>query len=250
MLQSRSIALALFSLLLAGLLTPRHAKAQTLRGSKAAVTRVHNHALEHGLYFYRTSEGIQRAGREGRLVRLSGNADYRLHNVSHPYATRATVTFVERLASQYRAACGERLVVTSAARPQSMRLLNGSERSVHPTGMAVDLRKPQNPRCLAWLRSTLLQLERAGVIDATEEFRPPHFHVAVFPQPYTRYVQRRGGAAPAYASSFAAPARYRVRAGDSLWRIAREHDTTVAALKAANGLRGTTLRVGQQLVIP
>lgn len=62
-------------------------------------------------------------------------------------------------------------------------------RSVHPTGMAVDLRKSHVPACLHWLRSTLLSLEKAGVLEATEEFSPPHFHVAVFPTAYSRYVE-------------------------------------------------------------
>lgn len=40
-----------------------------------------------------------------------------------------------------------------------------------------------------------------------------------------------------------------VDAGDSLWEIARRYDTTVAALMAANGLSGSTLRPGQSLRI-
>jgi LysM repeat protein len=41
-----------------------------------------------------------------------------------------------------------------------------------------------------------------------------------------------------------------VRRGDTLWHIARTHHTTVRALKAANGLRGDLIRVGQKLRIP
>jgi hypothetical protein len=58
--------------------------------------------------------------------------------------------------------------------------------------MAIDLRKP-NGKCLRWLRSTLLDLEETGVIEATEEYGPPHFHVAVFPSPYESYVAGRSG---------------------------------------------------------
>ena len=44
---------------------------------------------------------------------------------------------------------------------------------------------------------------------------------------------------------------YRVVAGDSLWRIARLHDTTVEALAAANGLRpSAVLQPGQVLQVP
>lgn len=62
---------------------------------------------------------MRRAARTGRFVRLPGNADYGLHAVGFPYVKPATRTFVERLAEQYRRACHERLVVTSAIRPDS-----------------------------------------------------------------------------------------------------------------------------------
>ena len=49
----------------------------------------------------------------------------------------------------------------------------------------------------------------------------------------------------------AGSAGYVVRTGDTLWEIARDHDTTVAAIVAANGLADPDrLRVGQELVIP
>ena len=44
---------------------------------------------------------------------------------------------------------------------------------------------------------------------------------------------------------------YTVSPGDSLWSIARAHDTTIASLRKANRIgRGEALRVGQLLVIP
>lgn len=43
---------------------------------------------------------------------------------------------------------------------------------------------------------------------------------------------------------------YRVRSGDTLIAIARRHHTTVSALQRANGLKGSALRVGQELRIP
>jgi hypothetical protein len=233
------------------------AGAQSLQGSRASIDRMYNHARGSDVVFHRTAATARMAVDRGELVRLPGNVDYRLHDVSHPYVLPATRTFVERLAAQYRASCGERLVVTSALRPQTMRLVNASDRSVHPTGMAVDLRRPSNPRCLAWLRETLLHLERAGVIEATEERRPPHFHVAIYPRPYRRYVDGRGGApAPAAAPRTAARApsgagaTHRVRQGETLWSIARRHNTTVEQLRAANEVNGSRIVVGQVLVIP
>jgi hypothetical protein len=235
-------------------LLPKRLHAQSLRGSPAKVNRVYEHANANGLYFYRTSDGIRRAAANGRFVHLRSNRDYEVaRGVSHPFALPEAELFVRRLGAQYRAACGERLVVTSAARPRSMRLPNGSPRSVHPTGMAIDLRKPSNPRCLSWLRRTLGSLDQMGVIEATEERRPPHFHVAVYPRPYRQYVQRRGGGALATAATpatTAAQQRYRVRQGDSLWSIARRHETSVDRIKQANRLRSATIRPGQELVIP
>ena len=162
------------------------AAAQSLRGSPASIDRMYNHARSNDLTFYRTGTGVRGAADDGNLVRMTGNDDYRLVGVSYPYVLSATRTFVQRLGAQYREVCGEKLVITSGLRPTSLRLSNSTDRSVHPTGMAVDIRKPQGGRCLSWLRETLLQLEREGVIEATEERRPPHFHVAVYPAPYRR----------------------------------------------------------------
>ena len=236
--------------------------AQTLRGSRGSVERVYGKARGQDLTFYRSPRGVRSAAAEGDLVRLRGNDDYRVTGVSYAYALPTTRTFVQRLSAQYHDFCGEKLVVTSATRPVSMRLRNSVTESVHPTGMAVDLRKPVRGRCLRWLRQTLLDVEGEGVIDATEERFPPHFHVAVFPDQYAGYVRgrsgRRGSASLAERPESRPQARqgsgsrtaYRVRSGDSLWTIARRHGVSVARIKEANGLRSSRLAVGQKIVIP
>jgi hypothetical protein len=208
------------------------------------------HAVDHGMYFYKTGSGLRKAASEGRFVRLASTSDLRVVGATYPYVQEAALLFLQRLGKQYHEQCGERMVVTSGVRPQSMRLANSVDKSVHPTGMAVDLRKPARSGCRSWLRETLLALEGRGVIEATEEYTPPHFHVAVFPTPYTRYLSRgEGSAAPAYAAN--TPTRqYRVRTGDSLWGIARDHSTSVARLKSANGLGSASLKIGQVLTIP
>lgn len=43
---------------------------------------------------------------------------------------------------------------------------------------------------------------------------------------------------------------YTVVAGDSLWGIARKHNTSVEAIQSANALSNTLIQVGQQLNIP
>jgi len=145
---------------------------------------------EH-LRFYTTPRAVQVAADAHALARLSSDENVQLDDdVRYPYVRPTTRTFVTRLAAQYRAACGERLVVTSGIRPSSRQPANSSPRSVHPTGMAVDLRKPDG-RCLTWLRRSLLELEGQGFIEATEEHDPAHFHVAVFPSSYRRYLASR-----------------------------------------------------------
>jgi nucleoid-associated protein YgaU len=233
------------------------AAAQSLRGSPASIDRMYDHARSNDITFYRTGTGVRGAARDGELVRMSGNDDYRLAGVSYPYALSATRTFVQRLGAQYREVCGEKLVITSGVRPTTLRLANSTDRSVHPTGMAVDIRKPRGGRCLSWLRETLMHLEREGVIEATEERRPPHFHVAVFPSPYRRYVggsdgsnETRTASRGGSSSSRSSRTTYRVRNGDSLWEIARRHDTTVDRLRAANDMRSNRIVAGQVLIIP
>jgi hypothetical protein len=241
-------------------------QAQTLRGSPASVDRQYHVAKQHDFTFLRTSQQVRRFADQGYLVRLPGNQDYMLARVSHPYARPEVKLFIERLSAQYRAACGEQLVVTSLTRPLNGQPPNASSRSVHPTGMAVDLRVSQRPRCRSWLESTLLSLERRGVINATREHRPPHYHVAVFPRQYASYVAAldgRPGARLAAADAeraerearagearLAAAMEYRVRRGDSLWSIARRHGVTVDTLKEANRLNGSRIYAGQTLQIP
>jgi len=182
---------ALPTALVLGALIALPCAAQSLDGSDDSVDRMYRHARAERLSFYETPRGVRAAVKAGRLKRLVPTGDFELHAVAYPYARSTTLTFVQRLSAQYHDVCGEPLVVTSAVRPATRQPGNSSPRSVHPTGMAVDLRKPDDAKCRGWLRETLLELEGAGVIEATEEFAPPHFHVAVYPTPYRRYVASR-----------------------------------------------------------
>lgn len=238
------ILLLVAALLLSATVLP----AQSLRGSRASIARMYRQANAHEFHFYQTPAGVARAASRGQFVTLEPNDYFALFDVGYPYARPAVGTFVQRLARQYRAACGEQMIVTSAVRPSSEQPGNSTERSVHPTGMAVDLRKPTRSPCLAWLRKTLLSLERVGVIEATEERHPPHFHVAVFPAPYKSYVERITGRPLRLAG--ATTDSYVVRRGDTLWEIARRHDTTVRELLQMNNRSSETIRIGEKLKIP
>jgi LysM repeat protein len=281
-------------------------------------------AQDHDFTFLRTSAQIHRFAESGYLERMRGNADYELAAVSHPYARPAVKLFVERLSAQYRSACGEKLVVTSLTRPVQEQPRNASDLSVHPAGMAVDMRISRKRSCVRWLEKTLLSLEKQGVLDVTRERRPPHYHVALFPQPYTRYVASIAGrsavqlasaqpkpqakppasstpsrsvaaaeapaaevpaaeasaaeaslddaadlerelevaldsknaAGPQLVTANVAPdaadevGTYRVNRGDSLWSIARRHNTTVDALKNMNSLKDSYIMAGQIITVP
>src|SRR4051812_28622753 len=165
-------------------------EAQTLLGSHESLLRQNQEAREHDFTYLRTATDVRDYAQQGLLVRLSGNANYELagDEVSFPYARPEVKTFIERLSSQYRDACGERLVVTSLTRPITRQPPNASAISVHPTGMAVDLRRSDSSGCRQWLETVLLDLEGKGVLEATREQYPPHYHIAVFPNPYLQYV--------------------------------------------------------------
>jgi hypothetical protein len=159
----------------------RDLHAQSLRGSKAKVERAYQFARREGIEFNASRTDVRDRVMEGDYVRLQSGPNMRLKGVAVPYVLPATRDFVTRLAASYRRACRAPLVVTSAMRPTALqeRLPNGVAKSVHPTGMAVDLRAPGGS-CRPWLRKTLLAETRSGTVDATEEHHPAHFHVIVF----------------------------------------------------------------------
>ena len=103
--------------------------------------------------------------------------------------------------------------------------------------------------CRSWLEKVLLSLEKTGVLEATRESHPPHYHVALFPKPYARYVANLTNQANTRMAS-ADALDYQVRRGDSLWDIARTHGTTVDRLREENELSGSRIYAGQLLKIP
>ncbi len=204
---------------------------------------------------------IKRFVELGLLVPVPGNADYRLHQVSFPYARPEVKLLVERLSRQYRNNCGEQLVVTSLTRPLNRQPPNSSRFSVHPRGMAIDLRRSRSPACRHWLQDVLLHLEGIGTLDVTLERRPPHYHVAVYTREYAAYVERLTDTQRTAQNTRVASAlpptnalqpgviRYRVRAGDSLWTIARAYSTTINQLMSANNLSNSRIYPGQLLQV-
>lgn len=254
----------------AATLAPPSACAQSLRGSPVSLARQRNVAEKHDFTFLRTGSEVQRFVSLGLLVPVTGGPGYELSGVSFPYARPQVKLFIERLSSQYHAACGERLVVTSLTRPLNRQPSNASSESVHPTGLAMDLRVSNKAKCRTWLETTLMSLERRDLAEATRERRPPHYHVVVFPTAYEKFVTTVTGTrtvvttdAEAEAAAEAGgpqvsdatatdqqTAEYRVSRGDSLWLIARKFGTDVEQLKELNGLTGNRILPGQTLRVP
>ncbi|MFP3940466.1 MAG: DUF5715 family protein [Thermoanaerobaculia bacterium] len=243
---------AAFAALLAFLAAAFPSHGQSLRGTRAALDRQNRQAHRHDFTYLQSPDQVYRFVTLGHLVPVEGNGDYEVkQGTSFPYARPEVKLFLERLGRQYKAACREELVVTSLTRPTTRQPRNASPRSVHPTGMALDLRRSWSRRCRGWLESVLLALEHRGVLEANRERSPPHYHVALFPRPYAEYVaqiQARGIDEAEEATSRVA--RYVVRRGDTLWRIAHRHDTSVDRIRAANAIPANTIRPGQVLDIP
>ena len=129
---------------------------QSLRGSIASLDLQNRVARQHDFTFMDDGSRVRFFAEQGWLVRIEPNRDIGLKGVSYPYARPEVSLFVQRLGAQYRAACGEQLIITSLTRPTTGQPVNASDRSVHPTGMALDLRTPRTPRCRTWLEGVLL----------------------------------------------------------------------------------------------
>lgn len=249
-----------------------------LKGSRTAMKKQNIVAQQQNYTFLRTSSDVRRFVDNGYLVPVKGTSALKLAGVSFPYARPAVKTFAERLASQYQSACGNKLVVTSLTRPLSRQPGNAHELSVHPAGMALDIRVSDRTACRRWLEKTLVSLEKRGVLEATRERYPAHYHVAVFPSAYFHYLGKNGDQPrlakvdqPKYASLVPMPGKstsssktntvataarksppltHKVAPGESLWAIARRHGVTVPDIKRVNGMNGTTIRAGQVIAIP
>ena len=245
-------------------LTASQAQAQTLNGSPASVKKQFQLAQSYGFNFIQTASEVAPNVESGELHKVTPGRYLELHDVSYPYAVSETKLFLDRLSQQYHVACGEKLTVTSLLRPASNQPANAVALSVHPSGMAVDLRIPAKRKCRSWLEDTLLSLEKERVLDVTRERRPAHYHVAVYAEQYeTRvaaleakvrqpiaHAQAQPTQEVSVSSGLASHQNYVVHKGDSLWEIAAKTGVSVVGLRTANKLQGNRINVGQTLLIP
>jgi hypothetical protein len=165
-----------------------------LGGSPASMEQQHAIAVESDYSFLREPADVEHLVELGRLVEVNSGDDYLLSDVSFPFARHEVRRFIESVAADYRDAFGMRLVVTSLTRPVAVQPANAHDLSVHPAGMAADLRVPASSAQREWLEARLLALEDAGAVDVTRERNPPHYHVAVFAEKYLPIAEREDSA--------------------------------------------------------
>ena len=222
--------------------------AVSLSGSRASMLRQNEIAKAEDYSFLRTPVQVRRFVDDGRLVPVHGNGNFRLANVSYPFERPVVQAFVERLAEQYRGSCGEQLVVTSLTRPTAKQPRNASPLSVHPAGMAADLRVSQRSSCRTWLTKHLLGLEEQGLIDVTLERSPPHYHIAVFPGAYADYEHNVRTDSANVATSV--QAQIAAREAELAAQIAAEPVTVAVDEKAELPLLVRVAALLAQLVMP
>lgn len=182
----RSLLLSLFALALPAATVG----AFELNGSPASMVRQHAVAVSEDYAFLRTPADVRDQVAAGDLVRVADGADYVLADVSFPDTRAEVFSFIQHFSARFHTATGNRLVITSLTRPLDLQPRNAHPLSVHPAGMAVDLRVPADAADRAWLERALLDMERDGLLDVTRERKPAHYHIAVFATPFLAYAAR------------------------------------------------------------
>jgi penicillin-insensitive murein endopeptidase len=100
-----------------------------------------------------------------------------------------------------------------------------------------------------WLDDVFGRRGEKGIIQH-ERRHKDHFHVRFF---NPRAQERARVVYPVLVETGVAPppmVRHRVKRGETLGSLARRYGTSVSAIRAANGLRGTQLRAGRSYTIP
>ncbi len=171
------------------------ASAASLKGSRTSMERQNAEATVSELSFIENDAQLESMVRNGYLVPLPTTVglsiDPRL-DAKWQYVRPWTARFLVHLGVDFHKEFGKSLQINSAVRTverqeelreknRNAAPPNGERRSVHPTGAAIDIAKlGRSGREVRWLARRLLQLERDGLIEATEERRNQAvFHVMV-----------------------------------------------------------------------
>lgn len=80
--------------------------------------------------------------------------------------------------------------------------------------------------------------------------QPQTYPAAAPSSPYSGYPTSGGGNTGGGGRSSTSGGEVTVQSGDTLTKIARQNNTTISALKSANGLTSDMIRIGQKLRLP
>lgn len=150
-------------------------------GELSTSERQYLFAVANEFLFIENEAAYHRAIADGHLVRLQHPG--LTVAARRPYVLPATAAFIYRLTDDFNESGCTGLRVNDATRLVSERPRNGSVFSVHPAGMAADLRIINlSERCYQVLSHLLHQAEAEVRTDATREHYPPHYHIVVIPE--------------------------------------------------------------------
>jgi len=200
-------------------LTGKHAvMPPPMRGSLTSLERQNERAEAEGLERIEDENDLSdRIARRFLVpvpvsVALTVNRDLPVH---HRYCRPWTARFLTDLARAYAAQFHSSLEVSSAVRTveyqKRLMTVNGNAAaaegdivSPHLTGATIDIAKSGMSRQeIGWMRTWLLPLQKAGMIDVEEEFQQACFHISV----YQNYLTARSPGSIARAGSGRSGAR-------------------------------------------
>lgn len=178
----------------------------SLKGSPASQMRQNSIADKARLTRIQDRDQLKAFIKAGLLVEVVPTASFFFakeigeadpsHGDLYRHARPWVKKFLEDVSAECYAVTGERLEVTSLVRTAAYQrsLVRGGnraairghawwQRSSHLTGSTVDISYlGLQPATVRWLEKKLRALEKAGLVEATEEYGNNCFHVMVFPK--------------------------------------------------------------------
>lgn len=166
-----------------------------LKGSPESQMRQNQEADRNGLSRIADSGELELFKENGLLIKIPETPgikiDPRLDEQFH-VVRPWTAKFLSDLGRKFKKRFKANLQINSATRTivyqehlaernKNAAPVTGNTRSAHLTGAAIDLaKKPLTRKQKQWLRTELKELEKKGLIEATEEHFQAVFHVMVF----------------------------------------------------------------------
>ena len=189
-------------------LFPAVAVAASLKGSPESIARQHRIAKDENLSVIKNDRQLAAMKRAGYLVPLPQNQDVRIDPrlaEKWRWCRPWTRTFLLRVGREFRVKFGTPLQINSAVRTveyqKQLRKGNSNatdpENCLHCYGATIDIARmyQKNGRRIFYstqeqdyIRRRLLQLEKKGLVEATEEKNQAVFHVMVS----KTYVKKKG----------------------------------------------------------